>query len=97
MEEIKGLLPKILAGLQTPEKKSRTQLVAEWPAVAGLRIAAHTKPQLSNKGELVVWVDQPALAYELSQKYKQTLLKRAQEALGKEKVKSVRFFVGQLR
>ena len=97
MESIKNLLPEVVAGLQTPEKKTRTQLVQEWPSVAGPRIAAHTKPTLLRNGELCVWVDQAALAYELSQKYRQSLLKRAQMTLGETTIKSIRFYVGQLR
>jgi predicted nucleic acid-binding Zn ribbon protein len=96
MQAIKDLLPNVMAQLQTPEKLIRTRLVAEWPSVAGPKIAAHTKPLLRN-GELCVWVDQPALAYELSQKHKQSLLKRAQMSLGETTVKSIRFYVGQIR
>lgn len=97
MDPIKNFLPEVVAGIQSPEKKILSRLTDAWPAVAGPKIAPHTKPQLSKKGELSVWVDQPALAYELGQKYKQALLKRAQAALGKENIKSVRFFVGQIR
>ncbi len=97
MDPIKNLLPEIIAGFQTPEKKVRSRLTDVWSAIAGPKIAAHTKPQLSKNGELSVWVDQPALAYELGQKHKQALLKRARAALGKENIKSVRFFVGQIR
>lgn len=96
MQAIKDLLPNVIASLQTPEKQTRSRLVSEWPAVAGPKIAAHTKPTLRN-GELCVWVDQPTLAYELSQKHKQSLLKRAQMSLGETTVKSIRFYVGQLR
>ncbi len=97
MQSIKDLLPGVIAELQTPEKHNRGRLVNEWPSIAGPKIAAHTKPTLSKKGELSVWVDQAALAYELSQKHKPSVLKRAQAALGETVVKSVRFYVGQLR
>lgn len=96
MDSLKSLLPNVIAKLQTPEMQTRSRLVSEWAAVAGPKIAAHTKPLLRN-GELCVWVDQPALAYELSQKYKQTILKRAQMTIGETAVKSVRFYVGQIR
>lgn len=96
MQAIKDLLPGVLASLQTPEKKDRSRLVSEWPSVAGPKIASHTKPTLRN-GALCVWVDQSALAYELSQKYKASILKRAQMALGETTIKTVRFYVGQIR
>lgn len=97
MHAIKELLSGIFHQTQTPEKKLRARLVQGWSRVAGEKIAAHTKPLLSEKGELTVWVDAPALAQELGIRHKTTILKRAQTLLGKKEVKSVRFFVGQLR
>ncbi len=97
MQAIKELIPSVLAALQAPELAQRSKLVSEWPAIAGLKIAGHTRPVLNPSGELLVWVDQSTLAFELSQRYRGSLLKRAQAALGEEAVKSVRFRVGQLR
>lgn len=97
MDSIKQFLPAVLGEIKSPEKKLRSRLIEVWPKVAGPKIAAHTKPQLSEKGELRVWVDEPVLAYELGQKHKAALLRRAQAVLGKEAVKSVRFYVGQIR
>ena len=97
MQAIKELLPAVLAGFQTPELALRSRLVSEWPAIAGEKIAAHTRPTLNASGDLWVWVDQSSLAFELNQRYKGSLLKRTQAALGEEAVKSVRFRVGQLR
>ena len=97
MQAIKDLLPGIIANLQTPEKQNRGQLINEWPALVGSKIAAHTKPTLRKNGELCIWVDQAPLAYELSQRYGQVLLSRVQTSLGKEIIKSLKFYVGQIR
>ena len=97
MQAIKELLPAVMAGLQAPELALRSKLVSEWPAIAGLKIAEHTRPTLSATGGLWVWVDQSSLAFELNQRYRGSLLKRTQAVLGEEAVKSVRFRVGQLR
>ena len=97
MQAIKELLPSVLAGLSSPELVLRSKLVSEWPAIAGPRIASHTQPALSASGELLVWVDASSLAFELSQRYRGSFLKRAQAVLGEEAVKTVRFRVGQLR
>ena len=94
---MKELLPAVLAGLQAPELALRSKLVSEWPAIAGDRIAAHTRPTLNAAGDLWVWVDQSSLAFELNQRYRGSLLKRTQAVLGEAAVKSVRFRVGQLR
>ena len=97
MQSLKEIIPGILTGFQTPENKKRNQLMENWPAIAGPRLAPHTKPALLGEGRLVVWVDESALAYELSQKYAASLLKRVQALMGEQNVTSVRFRVGQLR
>ena len=97
MQQIKDLISGVLRGLQDPEKQKRSKLVSAWPSIAGPKIAPHTKPVLSEHGDLWVWVDQSSLAFEIQQKYRQSLLKRTQAVLGEEAVKTIRIKVGQLR
>lgn len=97
MQLLKDLIPSVLKSLQHPELLRRTELTSQWAAIAGPKIAPHTKPMLKNNGDLFVWVDQSVLAYELNQKYRQALLKRVQAILGEETVKAIHFRVGQLR
>ncbi|MBI3307103.1 MAG: DUF721 domain-containing protein [Candidatus Omnitrophica bacterium] len=97
MQLLKEILPGVFSGFQNPENQKRNRLMENWPAIAGARIAPHTKPSLLRDGRLVVWVDESALAYELSQKHRQSLLKRTQAVMGEENITSVRFRVGQLR
>ena len=97
METPKQILPGLIAAFQSPENLKRNKLVDQWPAIAGARVAPHTKPTLLSGGRLLVWVDESTLEYELSQKYRQSFLKRVQALMGEENVTSVRFRVGQLR
>lgn len=97
MLAIREILPAVLAKLKAPETSSRSRLVQEWAAIAGPRLAGHTRPSLGKRGELYVWVDQSTLAFELNQKYRPALLKRVQAVLGEETVTSVHVRVGQLR
>ena len=97
MHTLKDIIPSVLLNLEAPVALDRGRLVNQWTEIAGPKIAAHTRPLLSENGELCVWVDQSTLAFELNQKYRQTFLKRAQEALGDHAVKQIRFRVGQLR
>ena len=97
MQPIRDLLPSVMRDLQNPQLLNRGTLIDRWSAIAGSKIAPHTRPSLKNNGELYVWVDQPALAFELNQRYRPTLLKRVQAVLGEDAVKSVRIRVGQLR
>ena len=97
MRAIKDILPEVLGELQRPEKRIRQTLVNKWEKIAGPKIAPHSRPSLAKDGTLYVWVDQSALAFELNQRYRQSLLKRVQAALGEEAVHTVRVKVGQLR
>ena len=97
MQAIKELLPSVFAALQSPVLKQRTSLVSQWEKITGAQIAAHTRPSLGKDGKLFVWVDQSALAFELSQKFGPSILKRTQALLGEDSVKSICFRVGQLR
>lgn len=97
MDQIKDLLAGVMRELQDPEKKKRTKLVNSWASIAGPKLAPHTKPTLSERGDLYVWVDQSSLAFEINQKYRGSLLKRAQAVLGDDAVKTIRIKVGQLR
>lgn len=96
MQAIKDIIPVVVAQLQTPKKSLRSRLLEEWPAIAGPRLAHRTRPRLGEEGELCVWVDQSTLAFELSQRYRQSFLKRVQAALGEKAVTSIRFRVGRL-
>lgn len=97
MYNIKDVLSGVLSSLQDPEKKKKSRLQSSWTEIAGPKIAPHTRPWLGREGRLTVWVDQSTLAFELSQKYRQSLLKRTQAVLGEDEVKSIYFRVGQIR
>lgn len=95
MDEIRTILPSILQRLKDPDKKARGLLIDLWSSIAGEKLAKKTRPHLSSKGILYIHVDESVLAYEISQKYKPTFLKRAQSALGETAVKEVRVLVGK--
>jgi len=95
MDRIKNILPMVIRGMESPEKQLKSRLVTEWLSIAGEKLAPHTRPQLSQKGILYVHVDESVLAYEISQRYRLSLLKRAQAVLGEEAVKEVKVLVGK--
>lgn len=97
MQSLRSLIPSVLENLRTPEKTLRSELVDRWPALVGSKVAQHTKPSLLPQGILIVWVDQSSLAFELSQRFKASILKRAQALWGEEKVREIRFKTGQIR
>ena len=95
MDDIGSILPKIMKGFEDPEKQKRSLLVDSWPSIAGEKLTNQTRPQLSNKGILYIHVKDSVLAFEISQRYRQSLLKRTQAILGEEAVKEVRVLVGK--
>jgi len=95
MDDIRSILPKVIKGFEAPEKQKRSLLVDSWPSIAGEKLTKKTRPQLSSKGVLYVYVNDSVLAFEISQKHRQSFLKRAQAALGEETVKEVRVLVGK--
>lgn len=97
MDAIKDLIGSVLKDLEKPEKKSRQKLLEAWNQIAGPALAAQTKPSITEDGKLFVWVATSTLAFELNQKYKQSILKRTQAVLGEEKVRQIYIRVGQLR
>jgi len=97
MEDIKKIIDGLMGTMSDPERAKKGTLMEKWPAVVGAKFAEHTKPSFGKKGELIVWVDQSALAFELKQRYHQVLLKRIHNALGDEEIKVLKFYVGQIR
>ena len=95
MDDIRSILPRVIKGFQDPEKKKRNLLVDSWTSIAGEKLTKQTRPQLSSKGILYVHVSDSVLAFEISQRYRQSLLKRAQAILGEEAVKEVRVLGGK--
>jgi predicted nucleic acid-binding Zn ribbon protein len=97
MRPLAPLVDSLLRDLSTGIKEKRSDLESLWPQIAGRSFSPHTKATLGGEGILCVWVDSGPLASELHQRYQGTLLKRAQQALGEEAVKKIKFRVGQLR
>jgi hypothetical protein len=95
MDDIRSILPKVIRGFEDPEKQKRNLLVDSWASIAGEKLTKQTRPQLSSKGILYVHVSDSVLAFEISQRYRQSLLKRAQAILGEETVKEVRVLGGK--
>ena len=94
---LKDVMPDVLKSMQNPETQKRTTLITKWPEIVGEKIAGRTKPVLTNQGCLWVWVDQSTLAFELNQKFKNSILKRTQALLGEENINKVCIRVGQIR
>ena len=70
------------------------RVAEEWPESAGPEIARHTAGVFLRKGELVVYVDSPIWATELSALH-ETLRETLNSRLGQELVRTIRFTVSR--
>ena len=90
MESLARILPGLMRDLGLEERVAGWRAVSEWPALAGERIARRAHATGFREGELTVEVDGSAWMHELGF-LKHDLVRRANEHLGAEIVREVRF------
>lgn len=93
---LKQTLDAIFNRLSEPDNLRKRGLTDQWPDIVGGYFSKHTKPKFIQGEKIAVVVDDSVIAFELSQRYKPCILKRLQNQFGEEKVKDVRFVVGDL-
>lgn len=90
---IQETLEKVLKGLHIKDLAS-IKIFAVWNRIAGEKLAAHCQPVRINRGILYVEVDDPIWLAQV--KYmKADIHAKIVEALEKETIKDVRFFLKQ--
>ena len=97
MGPLAPVVRSLLQDLSQGVNRERSDLVSEWPSLVGKSLSAHTKPSLLSSGTVCIWVDDSTLAFELSQKYQGTILRRLEAVWGEGAVKRLIFRVGQIR
>jgi len=86
-------LRAILNQAGASEGLDEDQVRSTWKELAGDFISRHTEPVSIKGGHLVLRVTQPAMRFHLEQ-MKPMLLSRIREALGADRIQSVRFQIG---
>lgn len=97
MGPLAPVIHSLLQDLSRGVSRKRSDLASEWPSIVGKPLSAHTKPSLLSRGTVCIWADDSTLAFELSQKYQGTILRRLEALLGEGAVKRLIFRVGQIR
>ncbi len=90
MDSLAGILPRLLKDLGLEDDAAGWRVVAEWPALAGERIAKRTRATGFREGVLTVEVEGSAWMHELGF-LKRELVRRANRTLGADVVREVRF------
>ncbi|HAZ10715.1 MAG: hypothetical protein A2047_00795 [Omnitrophica bacterium GWA2_41_15] len=94
-EEIGLIISQVIKKLDTKTHGSIEEIVQAWHNAVEAKAISHTKPVAIKKNILTIEVDSSTWLYMLSLKKKNTLLKM-QKALGKEKIKDIRFRMGEI-
>ena len=89
---VKGVIKDLTGGGRLTEEEVNTA----WSSAVGKRAARHTRPVSLKKSRLVVNVDGSGWLYELTLK-KRDILKRLEGRLKDQKVKEIRFRIGEVR
>ena len=88
-----GLVSSVLKASGANEGLQEEEVRSAWKSLAGDFVSQHAEPASVKNGMLVLRVTQPAMRFHLEQ-MKPMLLKRIQERLGADKVRSIRFALG---
>lgn len=90
MKPLAAILPGLLRELRLDEAAAGWRAVADWPALAGERIARRTRAVAYRDGVMTVEVEGSAWMHELGF-LKRELVRRANQLVGANVVRDVRF------
>ena len=90
MKPLAAILPGVLRDLRLDEAAAGWRAVADWPALAGERIAKRTRAVAFRDGVMTIEVEGSAWMHELGF-LKRELVRRANQRAGANVVRDVRF------
>ena len=90
MKSLASILPGVLRDLRLEDGAAGWRAVAEWPALAGERIAKRTHAVSFRDGVMTIEVEGSAWMHELGF-LRRELVRRANEHVGAKVVRDVRF------
>jgi len=90
MKPLAAILPGVLRDLRLDEAAAGWRAVADWPALAGERIARRTRAVAFRDGVMTIEVEGSAWMHELGF-LKRELVRRANQRAGANVVRDVRF------
>ena len=93
---IKDVLPSVLSDLSKKRPSAFSALTQAWESFVGSDQAEHSEPYALRGKILFVRVDDSSRAFELSRRYKRSLIRRAQFIIGEEELSDIVFRVGEL-
>jgi predicted nucleic acid-binding Zn ribbon protein len=90
MKSLAAILPEVLRDLRLDDAAAGWRAVAEWPQLAGERIAKRTRAVAFRDGVMTIEVEGSAWMHELGF-LRRELVRRANQRVGANVVRDVRF------
>lgn len=94
-EDIKDILNKIIAKIQKHGPGRKEKILNVWQKAVGEKAKAHSRPVTIKRKVLTVEVDSSTWLYTLNLK-KKSILDYLKKELGEDKIKDVRFRMGDI-
>ncbi len=84
------MLPAVMRSLGLEQVHWSVRLEADWPAITGAVLAAHTRPGTIRDGVLTIFVDSSVWLSELARFGRKPLLDKLQAAYGAAEIRDIR-------
>lgn len=94
-QKVSDILTNLMKGYGLSAKTHEYKILKTWGTTVGDKISSHTQPSRLIRGVLTVDVDSPAWIHQLTF-YKEDLIKKINNEIGKGMVKDIRFKVGKV-
>ena len=94
-EDIKGILDKLIGKIEKRSPGKREKILNAWQGAVGERASCHSRPVSISRKTLIVEIDSSTWFYTLNLK-KKGILKDIKKKLGEDKVKDIRFRMGDI-
>ena len=94
---IKGILKSIIEQLKKKTAFEDNEIIEAWNKAVGKKIKLHTKLISFKKHDLIVNTESSSWLFELQTNHKGKILKSLKKTLGEDKIKDIRFKVGEIK
>ena len=94
MKPLAAILPEVLRDLRLEDAAAGWRAVADWPALAGERIAKRTRAVAFRDGVMTIEVEGSAWMHEMGF-LKRDLIRNLNRRLGDELIRDVRFAIAR--
>lgn len=93
---IANILPSVLESAKKQAPSGFEVMTRAWETAVGAEQSEHSEPYALRGKILFVRVDDSTRAFELSRRFKRSLIRRIQHAVGEDKLEDIVFRVGEL-